>query len=139
MPCRQPVSSYYAQINYIPNDRTLPSAAPHSLSKMLLSAVTRMAALLLTCSIQQVLAVDQTRDPGLIAKLNMAATQLDRLTLLGNDEKDWTFTFTDQKPFYNFSPGGVINMNAATFPAARGNGLTCKSQFRICSHWTQQG
>jgi len=37
-------------------------------------------------------AVDVTRDPDLVAKLKVAATQLDRLALLPNDE-DWTFDF----------------------------------------------
>ena len=72
-------------------------------------------------------AVDVTRDPSLDANLATSATQLDRLALLPEDN-DWLFDFTVQKPYYNFAPGGVTNMNAATFPAAKGNGMT-----RTCS------
>lgn len=61
------------------------------------------------------LAVDKTANPDLVAKLKTAATQLDRLALLP-DDSDWVYDFT-KKPFYTFSPGGVINANAATFPA----------------------
>ncbi|EMF12727.1 RmlC-like cupin, partial [Sphaerulina musiva SO2202] len=56
-------------------------------------------------------------------KLTTAATQLDRLALLPSNA-DWTFDFNLQKSTYNWAPGGVTNMNAATFPAAHGNGLT---------------
>lgn len=80
---------------------------------------------LLAAFTQHAAAVDRTRDPGKIAQLNDAATQLDRLAIL-SDDSDWGFDFTAQKPFYNFAPGGVINMNAATFPAAKGNGMTRK-------------
>ena len=71
-------------------------------------------------------AVDKTRDPALDANLFTAATQLDRLNLLPSNE-DWLFDFTIQEPYYNFAPGGVTNMNAATFPAAVGNGMTSMS------------
>lgn len=71
-------------------------------------------------------AIDITNDPERVAKLTMAATQLDRLALLPSNA-DWTFDFTTQTYFYNWAPGGVTNMNAATFPATRGNGLTCSS------------
>jgi hypothetical protein len=70
-------------------------------------------------------AVDVTSNPSLIARLITSATQLDRLSLLPNDSQDWHFDFTNS-PNYNFAPGGVVNMNAATFPAAKGNGMTCK-------------
>ncbi|KAF7190686.1 Spherulin-1B [Pseudocercospora fuligena] len=72
---------------------------------------------------QHVVSTDNTRNPQLIAKLTTAATQLDRLALLPSNE-DWTFDFTAQRTTYNFKPGGVSNMNAATFPAAKFNGLT---------------
>ena len=72
-------------------------------------------------------AVDVTRDPSLDASLVTAATQLDRLALLSSNN-DWLFDFTIQEPYYNFAPGGVTNMNAATFPAATGNGMTSKIQ-----------
>lgn len=70
-------------------------------------------------------AVDKTRDPELISQLITVNSQLDRLALLKTDE-DWFFDFNIQQPFYNFSPGGVVNMNSATFPAAKGNGMTSK-------------
>lgn len=74
---------------------------------------------------KHVAAIDATRDPALNAELSSAATQLDRLALIPNDD-DWKFDFTAQAPFYNWAPGGVTNMNSATFPAAAQNGLTCK-------------
>ncbi|KAA6413044.1 MAG: spherulin-1A [Lasallia pustulata] len=70
----------------------------------------------------QVFAVDKTRDPELVAQLKAAATNLDRLALLP-DNSDWLFDFTAQN-MYTFSPGSVVNANAATFPAVIGNGLT---------------
>lgn len=68
------------------------------------------------------LAVDKDKDPALVAKLRAVNTNLDRLALLPKDE-DWSFDFTKQVN-YTFSPGGVINANAATFPATVGLGLT---------------
>lgn len=67
-------------------------------------------------------AVDQTRDPALDASLKEAATNLDRQALLPNDS-DWTFDFNAQ-PGYTYSPGSVVNANAATFPATVGQGMT---------------
>jgi hypothetical protein len=67
-------------------------------------------------------AVDKTVNPSLDAALKTAATQLDRLALLPSNS-DWTFDFTAQ-PGYTYSPGSVVNANAATFPAAVGNGMT---------------
>ncbi|KAK4556202.1 hypothetical protein LTR86_006899 [Recurvomyces mirabilis] len=81
------------------------------------------SSILLAAFTQQAVAVDKTRDPALDANLVTAATQLDRLSLLSKDS-DWFFDFNVQQPYYNFAPGGVVNMNAATFPAARGNGMT---------------
>lgn len=75
--------------------------------------------------VKPILAVDITSNPDLIAKLITANSQLDRLALLPDDAKDWHFDFTIQKN-YNFAPGGVVNMNAATFPAAKGNRMTRK-------------
>jgi mannose-6-phosphate isomerase-like protein (cupin superfamily) len=69
-----------------------------------------------------VLAVDITVNPALDASLFTAATQLDRLKLLSSD-KDWVFDFTAQ-PSYTYSPGSVVNANAATFPAMVRNGMT---------------
>lgn len=33
-------------------------------------------------------------------------------------------TRNQAQPYYTFAPGGVINANAATFPATVGNGMT---------------
>lgn len=84
-------------------------------------------------------AIDMTRYPELVAKLKTAATQLDRDALLPNDS-DWLYDFTVSldgelqagrnpnreqiQDYYTFSPGGVVNANAATFPAVTGNGMT---------------
>lgn len=62
------------------------------------------------------------QNPQLVAQLKAAATNLDRLALLPNDS-DWLFDFNAQEIF-TFSPGSVVNANAATFPAVIGNGLT---------------
>ena len=62
------------------------------------------------------------QNPALVGQLKTAATQLDRLNLLPEDS-DWLFDFTAQ-PKYTFSPGSVVNANAATFPATVGNGMT---------------
>lgn len=70
----------------------------------------------------QASAVDVTRNPTLDAELETAATQLDRLALLNTDAQ-WTYDFTAQSS-YTFSPGSVVNANAATFPATVDNGLT---------------
>ncbi|KAM0719076.1 hypothetical protein Q7P37_004981 [Cladosporium fusiforme] len=81
------------------------------------------ASFLLAGLTRPAVAVDKTREPELIVKLITANSQLDRLALLPKDE-DWFFDFNIQQPFYNFAPGGVVNMNSATFPAAKGNGMT---------------
>jgi mannose-6-phosphate isomerase-like protein (cupin superfamily) len=67
-------------------------------------------------------AVDKTVNPALDAKLKTDATQLDRLSDLPKDS-DWLFDFRAQ-PGYTYSPGSVVNANAATFPATVGNGMT---------------
>ena len=98
----------------------------HATGESMLITMVQRANLLgvaLLTFVTLVAAIDKTKSPELIARLTTAATQLDRQALLGSD-KDWLFDFSEQQPFYNFSPGGVINMNAATFPAARGNGMT---------------
>jgi quercetin dioxygenase-like cupin family protein len=78
--------------------------------------------LLILVTITSVLAVDVTVNPALDAALFIAPTQLDRLKQLSSDS-DWVFDFTAQ-PSYTYSPGSVINANAATFPASVGNGMT---------------
>ncbi|GAM83510.1 hypothetical protein ANO11243_014980 [Dothideomycetidae sp. 11243] len=77
---------------------------------------------LLALTIPVAQAVDKTRNPALVAQLKAAATNLDRLALLSNSA-DWLFDFNIQ-PYSTFSPGGVINANAATFPATVGQGMT---------------
>lgn len=71
------------------------------------------------------LGIDNDVNPDLVSKLRMANTNLDRMKLLPNDD-DWFFDFTKQDK-YTFAPGGVINANAATFPATVGQGMTMVS------------
>lgn len=73
------------------------------------------------------LAVDIDADPELVQKLRMANTNLDRMKLLPHDS-DWLYDFTKSDK-YTFAPGGVVNANAATFPATVGQGMTMVSQF----------
>lgn len=91
-------------------------------------------AIMLFCGISFVIAailggvalgIDNDVNSDLVAKLRMANTNLDRMKLLPNDE-DWFFDFTKQDK-YTFAPGGVINANAATFPATVGQGMTMVS------------
>jgi hypothetical protein len=72
-----------------------------------------------------VAAVDETLDPGRIAQLITANSHLDQQAIL-SDDKDYHYDFTKNKN-YNFAPGGVANMNAATFPAAKIGGMTSES------------
>jgi hypothetical protein len=67
-------------------------------------------------------AVDETSNPQQIAQLIAANSHLDQQAILKEDV-DWHFDFTTSKN-YNFAPGGVANMNAATFPAAKIGGMT---------------
>jgi mannose-6-phosphate isomerase-like protein (cupin superfamily) len=67
-------------------------------------------------------AVDKTINSDIVAKLKIAATALDRSALL-LENSDWIFDFRAQ-PSYTYSPGSVVNANAATFPAVIGNGMT---------------
>ena len=78
------------------------------------------------------LAVDNDKDPNLVAQLRMANTNLDRMKLLP-DDSDWFFDFTKQDK-YTFSPGGVVNANAATFPATVGQGMTMVSSMSFVPH-----
>lgn len=71
-------------------------------------------------------AVDKDVNPDLVAKLRMANTNLDRMALLPNDD-DWVYDFTTSDK-YTYEPGGVINANAATFPATVGQGMTMVSK-----------
>lgn len=77
------------------------------------------------------LGVDNDVNPDLVAKLRMANTNLDRMKLLP-DDSDWFFDFTKSDK-YTFAPGGVINANAATFPATVGQGMTMVSKDNVTS------
>lgn len=96
-------------------------------SKSVLTASALVAAFT-----QRVSAIDKTVDPSLDSSIELAATQLDRYAQLPDNEA-WKFDFTKSE-FYTFAPGGVVNMNAATFPAAKGNGLTCMSECEPARH-----
>ena len=78
--------------------------------------------ILILSTITFICAIDVTENPSLDASLFTAATQLDRLKQLPSDS-DWVFDFTTE-PSYTYSPGSVVNANAATFPAIVGNGMT---------------
>lgn len=65
-------------------------------------------------------AVDKPKDPDLNAKLKTSATELAKLDLV-HDQLMYDFK---SHPYFTYSPGGVVNANAATFPAATGHGLT---------------
>jgi len=111
-----------------------------------------MLAISLLVLFTSVMAIDITVNPALDAALFTAPTQLDRLKQLPSNS-DWVFDFnvseqlfrelpletsrnTDSseslltlhvaqaQPSYTYSPGSVINANAATFPATVGNGMT---------------
>ena len=90
--------------------------------KYFLMAFTGLSFLVCAVIASVAIAIDADVNPSLVAKLRMANTALDRLNLLP-DDSDWLFDFTKQEK-YTFSPGGVVNANAATFPATVGNGLT---------------
>lgn len=70
----------------------------------------------------QVSAVDKTSNPSLDAQIKESATFLDREALLPEDS-DWIYDF-NKNPLYSWTPGSVVNANAATFPAATGLGMT---------------
>ncbi|KAH8912453.1 RmlC-like cupin [Coniochaeta sp. PMI_546] len=65
-------------------------------------------------------AVDKPKDADLNAKLKVSATELSKLDLI-HDQLVYDFK---SHPYYTYAPGGVVNANAATFPAATGHGLT---------------
>lgn len=65
-------------------------------------------------------AVDTPKNPQLNAQIKVAATELTKLDLV---KDDYVFDFTTN-PNYSYRPGGVVNANAANFPAATGHGLT---------------
>ncbi|KIW69773.1 hypothetical protein PV04_05631 [Phialophora macrospora] len=81
---------------------------------MLLSACVGFAsAVFLITAPLPILAVDQTTDPSLVAKLKTAATMYDRLNLLSDQQLLYNFS---ANPMYSWKPGSVCNANAATWP-----------------------
>ncbi|KXH57657.1 spherulin-1A [Colletotrichum nymphaeae SA-01] len=66
------------------------------------------------------LAVDKPVKPEINAKLKTTATELEKLQLV---KDDYVFDFKKHE-YFTYSPGGVVNANAANFPAATGHGLT---------------
>ncbi|WDK22441.1 spherulin-1A [Colletotrichum graminicola] len=83
---------------------------------------TRGLSLLLLC-LQAVgtNAIDNTLHPELVRLLRKSPTELDKLKTLPND-KDWTFNYFAHQ-YHTYTPGGVLNANAATFPATVDNGM----------------
>lgn len=70
----------------------------------------------------EVAAVDKDVNAEKDADLKNAPTFQDRMKLLP-DDSDWVYDYTTN-PLYTWSPGSVVNANAATFPAAAGMGMT---------------
>ncbi|KIW11585.1 hypothetical protein PV08_10886 [Exophiala spinifera] len=68
-----------------------------------------------------VVAVDTTSDPDLVAKLKSAATMLDRLDMLSDEQLVYNFS---SNPKYSWHPGSVSNANAATWPILSTVGVT---------------
>ncbi|EXJ85694.1 hypothetical protein A1O1_06062 [Capronia coronata CBS 617.96] len=66
-------------------------------------------------------AVDKTVDAQLVAKLKTAATMIDRLNLLSDDQLLYNFS---ANPMYSWKPGSVCNANAATWPLLSTFGVT---------------
>jgi hypothetical protein len=127
-PCTIIASHYIASSSnsrVAPND---PERSPHSKMFPPSTAILATTTLLLLWRTTLIQAVDVTENPDLIAKLITANSQLDRLALLPDDATHWHFDFATQQN-YNFAPGGVTNMNAATFPAAKGNRMTRECPF----------
>ncbi|EON63823.1 hypothetical protein W97_03051 [Coniosporium apollinis CBS 100218] len=88
---------------------------------MFLHAKSIIGLLVVSLFIPRSYAVDKTANPKLVADLRSAATVNDVNQLL--KQKDWTYDFTKHE-HYSFAPGGVINANAATFPAVTGYGMS---------------
>ncbi|KAH9883460.1 spherulin-1A [Xylariomycetidae sp. FL2044] len=68
-----------------------------------------------------VAATNWSVDTPLDIALKTAAVELDRIDLLTPDST-WVFDFFAQDS-YTYTPGAVINANAASFPATVGNGM----------------
>lgn len=82
-----------------------------SISSLLLSALAVAA---------PIFAVDTPVNATLNKEIKTAPTELSKLDLVRDD---YAFDFT-QSEKYSYSPGGVVNANAATFPASTGHGMT---------------
>ncbi|KAF6834603.1 spherulin-1A [Colletotrichum plurivorum] len=67
-------------------------------------------------------ATDNTLYPDLVRSLKTSPTELEKLNILSQD-KDWIFDYFAHQ-YHTNTPGGVVNANAATFPATVGNGIT---------------
>ncbi len=65
-------------------------------------------------------AVDKPKDADLSAKIKVSATELSKLDLI-RDQLVYDFK---SHPYFTYAPGGVVNANAANFPAATNYGLT---------------
>lgn len=76
--------------------------------------------LLTLLSASPLLAVDIPINATLNAALKTAPTELTKLAMINESLE---FDFTASK-YYTYAPGGVVNANAANFPAATGHGLT---------------
>lgn len=83
--------------------------------------LTPLLGLLVGIMPKVVLAVDKTSDPDLVAKLKSAATMLDRLNMLTDEQLVYNFT---SNPKYSWHPGSVCNANAATWPVLSTVGVT---------------
>ncbi|KAI0021721.1 spherulin-1A [Xylariomycetidae sp. FL0641] len=80
-----------------------------------------LLSIILAWSQSRVAAQNETLDPSKDTSLMVQATVLDKLRLM--DTMDWIFDFFAQDS-YTYTPGAVINADAATFPATIGNGMT---------------
>ncbi|CAD6441625.1 9e9e26af-1e51-49f3-a1c9-1ee2bba2fe37 [Sclerotinia trifoliorum] len=67
--------------------------------------------------------IDITVNSILDAQIKVASSQLDKMNLLLNNNLTWFFDFTTQ-PHYTYTPGAVVNADAATFPASTNYGMT---------------
>ncbi|KAL0933599.1 uncharacterized protein CTRU02_210398 [Colletotrichum truncatum] len=78
--------------------------------------------LFLCLSVTTTGATDEALYPDLVRSLKTSPTELDKLNILPED-KDWIFDYFTHE-YHTNNPGGVVNANAATFPATIGNGMT---------------
>ncbi|KAF7913825.1 uncharacterized protein EAF01_000231 [Botrytis porri] len=67
--------------------------------------------------------IDVTINSILDGEIKVASTQLDKMSFLLNNNLTWFFDFTTQ-PHYTYTPGAVVNADAATFPASTSYGMT---------------